>query len=256
MRKLGFTVAEIIITMAIIGIVSALSMPTFISSYRKQSYANTLATAISNFETAMSTMLVKEGVDDLLDTQAWGNAEFSLLGEVEAAEGENQDDVNAENNEKIKRFMFDIGRTLKIIDLGENILYKALSTPNAVANLSFGTPVSFLSKGGVEYKIEISNIDRGLAKSENDMLTQNCNYINKAADVGIDINGAKGPNILGRDYFRFELGTDGHLYPFGGRDYCIYNEEDYQDVTEKCVADLDGNYCAAYLMQNGYKMDY
>ena len=88
------------------------------------------------------------------------------------------------------------------------------------------------------------------------MLEKGCNYLNKAGEVGIDINGEKGPNIVGRDYFRFELGNDGRLYPFGGNDYCIYWEETYTDVTKKCVDDLEGEYCAAHLMQNGYKMDY
>ena len=71
MKKSGYTVAEAIITMAIIGVVASLTIPTFISSYKKNTYANTLSSAVSDFENAMQMIMVKDGVDDLLDTKAW-----------------------------------------------------------------------------------------------------------------------------------------------------------------------------------------
>ena len=137
-----------------------------------------------------------------------------------------------------------------------SLQYKPLNSPNSEANLSYGSPVRFTTKNGYEYQIFINDISKDTAISESDMLENGSNYFNKAAEVGIDVNGEKGPNIVGRDYFRFELGNDGRLYPFGGNDYCAYNGVEYTDVTEKCVTDLDGSYCAAHLMQNGYKMDY
>ena len=71
MKRYGYTIAETIITMAIIGIVAAITIPSFISSYRKTTYSNALAAAVVNFDTAMSTMMMKEIKDDLLDTEAW-----------------------------------------------------------------------------------------------------------------------------------------------------------------------------------------
>lgn len=244
MKKYGFTIAESIITMAIIGIVAALTIPSLTTNYRKQAYTSALSSAISNFENAMSTLILNEGADDLLDTQAWKNAELSL------------DSTSTE--EKINQFTTNIGKTLKISNFKTSSLnYKPLSAPNSNASLSYGSPVRFTTKNGYEYQIYLSNISKiGVYDTEEDMINDGCSYFNKAGEVGIDINGEKGPNIVGRDYFRFELGNDGRLYPFGGNDYCAHNDVEYTDVTTKCVTDLDGSYCAAHLMQNGYKMDY
>lgn len=244
MKKIGFTIAESIITMAIIGVVAALTIPPLTTNYRKQAYTCTLSAAVSNFEKAMSTLILKEDVDDLLDTQAWKNAELSLS--------------STSTKEKINKFTTDIGKTLKISTVKTNLLqYKPLSAPNSNPNLSYGSPVRFTTKNGYEYQIFISNISKiGVYESEQEMIDDGCSYFNKAGEVGIDVNGEKGPNIVGRDYFRFELSNNGHLYPFGGNDYCAHNDVEYTDVTEKCVTDLDGSYCAAHLMQNGYKMDY
>ena len=243
MKKIGFTIAESIITMAIIGVVAALTIPPLTTNYRKQAYTCTLSAAVSNFEKAMSTLILKEDVDDLLDTQAWKNAELSLS--------------STSTKEKINKFTTDIGKTLKISTVKTNLLqYKPLSAPNSNPNLSYGSPVRFTTKNGYEYQIYLNAISHDLADLESEMIANGSNYLNKAGEVGIDVNGEKGPNIVGRDYFRFELGNDGRLYPFGGNDYCVYNGVDYTDVTTKCVTDLDGSYCAAYLMQNGYKMDY
>ena len=44
----GFTLAEVLITLGIIGIVSALTIPTLINNYQKKSYSNTLATNLCN----------------------------------------------------------------------------------------------------------------------------------------------------------------------------------------------------------------
>ena len=70
MRK-GFTLAEILVTLAVIGVVSALTIPTFTDSYNKKVWAKSLAPAISDFETAMGTMMMKEGANTIFETKAW-----------------------------------------------------------------------------------------------------------------------------------------------------------------------------------------
>jgi len=84
--------------------------------------------------------------------------------------------------------------------------------------------------------------------------------VSKAAEVYIDINGSKKPNMWGRDSFRYVLGTDGHLYPYGGKDWAIYNgAATYSPSNTKtaCVVNKnDGQRCSAYLAENGYNMDY
>lgn len=247
MKKKGYTIAEAIITMGIIGVVASLSIPTFISSYRKQVYSKTLASAVSTFENGMSVMMMKEGADDLLDSRAWSKiksgAAYSLS--------------KGSSSEVIEDFMKEIGGTLSIETYETaDAKYSSLSDPGAAPSITYGSPVRFRTRSGLEYMIYVAEVSAANAKKEVDVLAAGGNYQNQAAEVYIDVNGVKEPNVIGRDYFRFELGTDGRLYPYGSKEQCLYSGTTYADVREKCVVNKEGYYCAAHLAQNAYKMDY
>ena len=241
MKKNGFTVAEILVTLAIVGVVAALTIPALVTNQRRQVYASTLATAVANFETAMTTIILQEGVDDLLDTEAWDAVSNNLDATTSDA--------------SIRSFVYNIGKHIPFS--GYNKTQKAYRVLENNGNENnYESCVSFIAKNGIEYQINIPNVSKNEAKSEQVVLASGSNYVNRAAIVNIDVNGNGAPNILGRDFFRFELGVDGRLYPFGGQDYCQYHEEQYADLRTKCIDDKEGDYCAAYLMQNGYEMDY
>ena len=113
------------------------------------------------------------------------------------------------------------------------------------------------TKNEVTYLIYINNlVEDSASMLEQVALAAGTNLTEKVADVLIDVNAAASPNIIGRDIFYYVLGSDGRLYPEYGHDFCVYNEEEYEDVGKKCVTDQEGKACGAYLMNNGYRMDY
>lgn len=247
MKRNGYTIAETVITLAIIGVVAALTIPAFVANYRKQSYATSLSKAVANFENAMTTMMMQEGVDDLLDTKAWKSIETSGTYKL----------TKQSSSTTIENFMKNLNTKLSIEGYETtNLSYKNFSNSSSSTSVSYGRPVRFQTKNGVEYAIYIDGIKKSIAKSETTMLANNCNYFNKAATVNIDLNGAKSPNLRGRDFFLFELGTDGILYPNGSRDWAIFHNYAYTSPQTECVVNKNGNYCGAYLRLNGYKMDY
>lgn len=71
MKRNGYTIAEAIITMGIVGIVAALVIPAFVASYRKQAYASSLSKAVANLENALTTTIMRDGANDLFSTKAW-----------------------------------------------------------------------------------------------------------------------------------------------------------------------------------------
>lgn len=247
MKKLGFTLAEVLIALSIVGITAALTIPTTVQSHNKKSYAVSLASSVSNFENAMTTLIMKDNVDNLLYTEAWqkiktGNA-YVLNNTTRAS--------------TIRLFMANAFKQVKMEKYNlTQATYAQLSNPSGAKSVTSGSAVRFTSKNGVEYMVLVNNVSENAAIDEKTALRDGGNYINKAADVYIDINGEKKPNISGRDFFKFELGTDGHLYPYGSKDWAIYNNETYTSVQTECVNNRNGDYCAAYLAINGYKMDY
>ena len=61
MKKYGFTLAEVLITLAIIGIVAALTIPSVISNYQQQEFKTGLKKAVSVLNEAIQTNIALEG---------------------------------------------------------------------------------------------------------------------------------------------------------------------------------------------------
>ncbi|MEE3350319.1 MAG: type II secretion system protein, partial [Candidatus Gastranaerophilaceae bacterium] len=64
-NKLAFTLAEVLITLGIIGVVAALTLPALIQNYQKQVYVNALKKSVSTLENGFKMALAEDGVDEL-----------------------------------------------------------------------------------------------------------------------------------------------------------------------------------------------
>ena len=61
MKRQGFTLAEVLITLAIIGIVAAMTIPTLISSYKKKEYSTKLKKFYSMMTQAIQLSTIENG---------------------------------------------------------------------------------------------------------------------------------------------------------------------------------------------------
>ncbi|MBO5738896.1 type II secretion system protein [bacterium] len=68
MKKFGFTMAEVLITLGIIGVVATITLPTVIVDARTAQLGPKLATAASTFEQANQALLDAYNVDKLSET--------------------------------------------------------------------------------------------------------------------------------------------------------------------------------------------
>ena len=241
MKKLfGFTLAEILITLSIVGVIAALTVPTLATESRKKVYAKSLAVAVSDFETAMKNMIERENVDTLKETPAWVNC------------GRTIDD---RSKAEVNKFISDLSIYLPVSSssiVGRN--YRMLNSQNTV---NVGRMIKLKTKKGVEYAITLVRANDNDIKTDNDVLSNGVTYKEQVATVNIDVNGADQPNMIGRDLFFYELGNDGILYPRGSKDYNFYHGSGAaaDNFANGCTGDTNSN-CSEYLRQNGYKMDY
>ena len=85
MRKLGFTLAEVLITLGIIGVIASLTLPSLMTNTAEREYATAWKKAISSLTEAVQMNMAMDNIsfDDLLDDSAVGvkdnNSLYALL---------------------------------------------------------------------------------------------------------------------------------------------------------------------------------
>lgn len=220
MKKTGFTLAEVLITLTIIGIVAAMTMPSLLSSIEKGQIGPKLAKAINTLENAnrnalqqydehsLVTIANKINKDDpqytyILDTQ--------VAGSVDAA------------NSKIFR------------------------TADGINYIMEGSGATSRPSNCTEKDEDGNNID---------VCKENSKYSYSHYTLRIDINGDKDPNFGGRDRFRVLVDTKGAVIPSGGNEYAHYRKGNKGSASMTQICNLNdtnsGANCTGVIVDNGY----
>ncbi len=189
-RRVAFTLAEVLITLGIIGVVAALTIPTLISNYNKRQTVTKLKQTYSILSQALTMAQVKEG-----DTSTW---------DIAGIYGTPTDDPNFNYAQTIK--IFSSKYLIPYIKVSKDYGYKTLTGLNydgiymPVSNSIEG------SSGSFGYIILLSNnvliknsIGTQCIEHNNDNTCQKREYRNIIFTV--DINGFNSPNTMGKDVF-------------------------------------------------------
>lgn len=216
-KKAAFTLAEVLITLGIIGVVAAMTMPSLIQNYQEKATVTKLKKCYSLVSQAYVSILNDEGGSDTL--QAGDDLEMM------------------EKFGKYLKYQKTCGRNKGCFP---NVTYKSVTgngyskweddtTERSRAILTDGTLIMF-------NKSAMCGGNEG-------------NYL--YAQIYVDINGFKGPNQLGRDFFYFYISPE-KIVPAGAKALEEKNED--QKFTKNCIQQ-NGYACAAWVIYNE-NMDY
>ncbi len=266
MKKFGFTLAEVLITLGIIGVVAALTAPSLVLSSRNEANAARLAVNVSNLENAFSNAMIKENVETLSNL-SWmtGNDQAALAGHL----GQYLQTMG-HKNENVAVYYggnFDNKPGEETTSKGTNGPYDINGNAYETGQI-FSTAEPILLKNGAA--VFINNTTSGADQKQDyikDLIINNGgSLLKRVATVVIDINGTDQPNRLGRDIFVFYLSDNGTLYPFGGLDVALYDENGNKDPAQQklwtahsgCTSSNMGygDKCTARVIEEGYKMNY
>ncbi len=221
MEKTGFTLAEVLITLAIIGVVAALTIPTVIRSYQKKQYAVAMKKAYSNLSRVHNQILLENGgYDPIYDLSGYDGVTIQKY-------------CNENWVPKLKV----IKKCKDAIDCGypSNTPFKQLN--------KWRTPTS--------YQTILNDSGRcSYALADGSLLIINSYDASSGGSVvySIDTNGAKAPNILGVDLFDFVLHSkrDPTIKPRAYNLSCPIGN--YCDPAGSAI-DGGGAFCAARILK-------
>ena len=199
-RNFAFTLAEVLITLAIIGVVAALTMPALITGYKEKAAVTKVKRTYSIINSAYKMALANYG-----EFNTWG---WQGISEYEIDEDGNThySDTALQNMEI---FWEKLSENLKIVEKcmpGQNNCYR----PEALYYLN-GT------KANVDRKnVPYLTLNDGVTLFGGWISQTSCRNKNDiCADFGIDINGIRNmPNTIGKDRFYFYVSPD-RIIPVG-----------------------------------------
>ena len=235
MKKLGFTLAEVLITLGIIGVVAAMTIPTLIANYQEKQTISRLTKAYATISNAYQMAKIENG-----ELYAWGFTRNSTTGTTDPDTGDYEiADGTVENS---NLFWAKLTPYLKVVK----------HTDTTKDNYQFDTYTLDGRRSGM---LTMSTVELA------DGTTFFGGYIGDyrcsdtavtCGDFAVDINGINTePNTFGKDIFYFDVTKNG-IKPQASEERRPF--DDYCNMT-KTSTDFNGYGCAAWILQNK-NMDY
>ncbi len=261
-KKNGLSLAEILTTIAVVGIVSAMTIPSLVNNTQQRVLTNSLPSAILTFENVLSKIMIREGRLNLSESDFWTKTWNSSQGYISS--NSTYDDI--------KNFKNDIGIFTTVIignmhDYYGGKIYQIDKTPIQSKDSLVVDYKPFETKKGNAFFIKTIKKDNIPEVAEDEAIENGLIYTKKLAEIIIDINGKQKPNIIGRDIFYFSLNENGKLIAKGGNDDAMFTTLYKGNAPEKYSSELwetkcsdtslgDGSYCTGRLIANEFKMEY
>lgn len=223
-RRYAFTLAEVLITLGIVGVVASLTIPTVVKHYKAKVLETAFKKSVSNLYQAYDLTRQQLGVDDIYQTYVV------------------YDDNTGGYSKNSQEFVDAFEKNLKVTKVYEKPFY-SLYNYNGTKHIT--------SNIGNDYP----QATRILADGSSYGMWTNGGKIH----LFIDTNGPyKKPNKYGHDIFKFDIGKDNKISPLAMTK--LYTEEElknehYQDLAGypcsiKSKQASNGAGCSYYAMNN------
>ena len=224
MTKKGFTLAEVLVTLGIIGVVAALTIPNFYNEYRLKVLHTQFLKTYSDLSNVAKRFAYENGITVY---------EYSLNGHSPT--------------DTLKLIMsYFVGR-----EYGMRV--SSDYTEDVQENLSFEKAIGYTPKNLAGKVQKFQPCDQSILTKEvggrffsmDDSIVVYKDTPQYGPKICVDTNGKKGPNIYGYDWFVFVFTKDGGIAPYIGADetnvaspmpnpekVCSYN---YTKITHTCA---------------------
>ena len=244
-EKTAFTLAETLITLAIIGIVAAMTLPTLIQKYKEKQTIVRLKQTYSMLEQAYLLAVNEYG-----PPSCWGLTDIDTT-----VDDEGNTSYDTENNDYTRKLLLEIfTKYLKTLRICNNkglpaCFYSSNTTISSTHTLTEGRAYSAILMNGVGLVF----VPRSSSCTYNVGTTEALQHV--CADIWVDIDGPRGENAFAKDFFRFHL-TEYGIVPKGTKEDTTFSFASTCYTTKTSVYGWNyGESCTAWVIYNE-NMDY
>lgn len=234
-RKIAFTLAEVLITLGIIGVVAAMTLPAIIQKKNEIETVTKLKKSYSVLNQAFKMAEVKYG--DISDWAEWNDAEVIL------------DKYIIPEIRGVKKYGKATNSKLALCYEPNFKLHNPETDNSSQYTWMDGVYISspFFTNKTASFKLN----DGSCIGLNPNTIYDNSRY---HYNIMIDINGVSGPNIAGEDLFFFTIHNN-VLRPFG-YDWSSGDITSTKNNACNRKAALGGYTCAARIMSEGWEIKY
>ena len=239
-RRAAFTLAEVLITLGIIGVVAAMTIPTLIANYQKKQTVSKLKQTYSTISQTLTMAQAEHG-----DTTTW---------EVAGIYGTPTDDTNFNHKDAITKFATKY--FIPYLKVSKDFGYTQEQTVNYDGPYSPVTNNYVAGRGTPKYRILLTNdilISVGIGTSScvggtnPDGSCVSTEYRNIIFEV--DINGFSKPNTYGKDIFYMTFDLRKRIFEF-----LKGNNNSRQVYLNYCKGDLGSQFCGYLISLDGWEI--
>ena len=218
--KKGFTLAEILITLGIVGVVAALTLPGVVMSYQKKVYVAQLQRIYNQFVNGTKGIMSENGLDSLKEADSSLKKASTFLNKIVTVS--RTGDVSSVMASSYKSLNSD--KEISLSGKKEKVEKKVAAKKEAKATKS---------------SLSCVVVDTGASICMTDINSDGY------ATVYVDLNGPSKPNVIGRDFYSFQLTPAGKVNSGYNKDWC------------KNAKDLNqASYCLGTVRGDNWTMDY
>ena len=190
MRKFNaFTLTEVLITLGVIGVVAALTIPVLSQNLKKQAYVTALRKDMSVLTQGFKLMLADSGTDDLRNTEVFGSNWPITM-------------TDSSKNNKINEFS-------KYFKVSSGSLPFETPKPLGTISSNLTKSIVYIDYGLMIYSSKSSPYVCFMLVSGSKFCTAGTGY-----PAILDVNGDAKPNTFGRDVFVLTINSSGIVTPF------------------------------------------
>lgn len=243
-RFWGFTIAEVIINLGIIGIIAQMILPSVIQNAEKQTITAGIKKFIAEFESGYKQILINNHCDTIKCTGLYD---------------ETVNPVAFEQN-----YTAELKKVFSVLEV---------CTKDSTCSFTW-IPERRIGGGGLWgaqpaidfgplYKLKSGAIIQPRGGYTN---TTTSSKIKWFGNFYIDVNGTKRPNVYGKDIHWVHLSDQGVFFPDYGKDYCearysvpYTSCSEYWKLNGSCnpsVISSPGDGCLARIMENSFTFDF